>query len=170
MHLLPQGKTSAKPTTVQTGTFHNSFVNLLTHHFKMCTHILTSETQHLHAVLFKHSTAFLIILHSLFSIMLRAVKFNNQSCQRAIKIRHKCTNWPLFVHFHWICAQKRIPQLFLHGCHFMTQFLHTFTHPRVIGQVGDGHKRHLILPCASRAGSSEALTLENAAPCQGLPY
>ena len=50
--------------------------------------------------------------------MLSTIYFDNQLCASAVKIHDKSANDPLFVNFHRVFAEKKIPAFALVGCHF----------------------------------------------------
>ena len=88
-------------------------MDLLAHRIELLFHLAVGKAQYLQAILAQDLAPLFVVSLPLFSIMLRAVQFNNQSCFRAVKIYHKRFNDPLFVDFYWVGAQKAKPKVLL---------------------------------------------------------
>ena len=115
---LPLGELSPQVTERALQPTLNGNINLCAHSRKIPIHIPVGESQNLQPEPLQVCGALCIICDSLSLIVLGAVQFNHQLCRSAIKIHNKFANDPLFVYFHRIFAEKKIPELTFVGCHF----------------------------------------------------
>ena len=95
--------------------FLNGQINLCTHTTKIPVDIPVGESQNLQPQRLQEMRTFRIIMNPLRLIMLRAIQFNDQIGLGAVKVHDETADDPLFVNFHWIIAEKKIPKLTLVG-------------------------------------------------------
>ncbi len=114
---LPLGELSPQVTERALHPFFNSKVNLHTHGVKIPVNIPVGKSQNLQSKSSQKTRAFSIITKAPGFIMLRPIQFNYQSGRSTVKIHYVISDNPLFVNFHRIFAEKKIPELAFMGCH-----------------------------------------------------
>ena len=98
-------------------------VNNTTYVFKILINFGIGKTQYLQPIRLKEFCAVLIVTFCRFFIMLRTIKFNDQSCSMTIKIDNNPTDHLLPLETKPMVAQKVIPEmLFLSGGIFSQLF------------------------------------------------
>ena len=93
-------------------------VNLIAHTTKLSVNLSVGESQNLQTKSRQELRTLSVISQALGFIMLGSIQCNDQSGRSAVKVHDESADDPLFVNFHRILAEKKIPELALVGCHF----------------------------------------------------
>ena len=123
---LPLGELSPEVTERAWQSFLNGKINLCAHTAKIPVDLPVGESQNFQAKIRQELRTFSIICKRLWFIMLRAVRFNDQSGRGAVKVHAEAADDPLFVDLDRIFAQKKIPELPFVGCQFPAELAGIF--------------------------------------------